>query len=259
MTLLDEITPVILTWNEELNIARTLSRLFWARDIVVVDSGSTDRTLDIVSADPRVRVFRRDFDSHAGQWGFAVCETGVATDWILRLDADYQVTEELIAELRSMTPTVDTAAFRIGFDYAIFGVELRTSLYPPNTILMRRGCFEVYDKGHTEAWRITGKVVDLTATVIHDDRKSASYFISAQSRYMTREIEALERAPEGAKAWLRRHPPLMPLAIFLYTYFGKGLFLDGRSGLYYAIQRLVAESILSLLVLEKKLSKKGRG
>lgn len=255
MTFLDQITPVILTFNEEENIARTLARLDWAHDIVVVDSGSTDRTLDISRGDPRVRVFNRAFDSHARQWGFAVHETNVATDWILRLDADYQLTNELIAELRATTPATETSAFRVGFDYAIFGIPLRTSLYPGNTILLRTGCFEVYDKGHTEAWRIAGPIIDLTQKIIHDDRKPMGRFVPAQARYMARELETLGPISAGFKVWLRRHPPLMPLAVFVYTYFFKGLFLDGRAGLFYAMQRLVAESVLSLMVLEEKIIK----
>ena len=70
--MLEDITPVILTFNEEANIGRTLERLNWARDIVVVDSFSTDATVSIASRNNRVRVFQRVFDSHALQWNFAI-------------------------------------------------------------------------------------------------------------------------------------------------------------------------------------------
>lgn len=257
MSLLDAVTPVILTYDEEPNIARTLARLEFARDIVVIDSGSTDGTLEILHADSRVRVFSRKFASHAEQWGFAVFETGIATDWILRLDADYQLTDEIIEELRQTNPSPDVAAFRIGFGYAIFGAPLRTSLYPPNTILLRRGCFSVNDKGHTEAWRVEGKIADLRSKIVHDDWKCTSRFVSSQIRYMAREIEVLDPSPNAFKTWLRRHPPLMPAATFFYAYFCKGLVLDGRAGLYYALQRLVAETILSLMLLERKIQRDG--
>ena len=253
MTMLDMITPVILTWNEQPNIARTLARLDWARDIVVVDSGSDDGTLETLRANPRVRLFNRAFDSHARQWSFAVMETGIETDWILRLDADYQVTDELIAELRESTPSADTVAYRIAFDYAIFGVPLRGSLYPANTILLRRGRFSVYDKGHTEAWVVEGTIEDMYGKVVHDDWKSTLHFVPSQVRYMTREILALEASSGSFKTWLRLHPPLMPLVIFFYSYFARGLFLNGSAGLYYSFQRLVAESILSLLLLERRI------
>ena len=92
--MLDHITPVLLTYNEEQNVSRTLSRLAWAKDIVVVDSNSTDGTLAALRKFSNVRVFNRRFDSHAGQWRYAVEDTQITTDWILRLDADYQVSDQ---------------------------------------------------------------------------------------------------------------------------------------------------------------------
>jgi glycosyltransferase involved in cell wall biosynthesis len=63
---------VLLTYNEEQNIARRLSHIRWAKDIVVVDSGSTDATLAIIAKFPNVRVFNRRFDTHANQWRYAM-------------------------------------------------------------------------------------------------------------------------------------------------------------------------------------------
>ena len=137
--MLADITPVILTFNEAPNIGRTLSRLAWARDIVVVDSGSSDDTLSILGSFAKVRLFSRAFDSHAGQWRYATLETGIATPWILRLDADYQLSDALIEELKALDPASPASAYRIAFDYAICGKRLRASLYPPNTVLFRAG------------------------------------------------------------------------------------------------------------------------
>src|ERR1700759_5854458 len=96
--MLDQITPVLLTYYEEENISRTLSHLAWAKDIVVVDSGSTDGTLPALTRFPNVRVFSRRFDTHGQQWRYAVEETSIRTNWLLRLDADYQVSNALVAE-----------------------------------------------------------------------------------------------------------------------------------------------------------------
>src|ERR1039457_5585450 len=143
--MLDHITPVLLTYNEEANIRRTLSHLTWAKDIVVVDSGSTDKTLAIVANCAQVRVFNRSFDTHGNQWRYAVQETAITTPWILRLDADYQVPESLIAELGRLDPNARVNAYSIAFDYAIFSRELTSSLYPANTILLRMGHFTIWD------------------------------------------------------------------------------------------------------------------
>jgi len=86
--MLDHITPVLLTYNEAPNIARTLSHLEWAKDIVVVDSGSTDDTVAMLGRASKVRVFGRPLDTLANQWRYAVTDTAIATPWILRLDAD---------------------------------------------------------------------------------------------------------------------------------------------------------------------------
>jgi hypothetical protein len=248
--MLEHITPVLLTFNEAANIGRTLSALGWARDIVVVDSGSTDGTLAILGAHPQVRVFHRAFDSHANQWRFATAETAIATSWIFRLDADYHVTPALRAELTKLDPDAPVAAYRIAFDYAVFGRTLRTSLYPPNTILLRQGRFSVNDRGHTEVWTIDGPVRPLSQRVVHDDRKPAAQWLHSQVHYMERELSTPRR---GLADWLRRHPPLMPLATLFYCLFVKRLFLDGRAGLFYTMQRVVAETMLSFMVIDKKL------
>ena len=252
--MLERITPVILTFNEAENIGRTLARLAWAKDVVVVDSDSTDGTRDILAKFPNVRLFNRPYVTHADKWRFAVQETGITTEWILRLDADYLMPEELVAEMARLDPAAPVAAYRIGFDYAIFGRRLVGSLYPSNTILLRQGKFAVTDRGHTEAWTIDGPVRALTARVVHDDWKTTTRWLDDQGRNMTRELDRLDRH-KGAIGWLRRHPPLAPFVVFFYCLFGKGLILNGRRGVFYALQRMVAEAVLSLIVLERAFRK----
>ena len=108
-----------------------------------------------------MRVFHREFDTHGNQWRYATQETGISTNWILRLDADYEVTEALKTELSRLDANAAVDAYRISFDYAIFGRKLISSLYPANTILLRKGKFSVADKGHTEVWTVQGPVKNL--------------------------------------------------------------------------------------------------
>jgi glycosyltransferase involved in cell wall biosynthesis len=115
--LLDRITPLILTRDEEVNIGRTLAQLGWARQVIVVDSMSTDRTVAIARQFANVRIVARSFDSHAAQWNFGVEQ--VITPWVLTLDADYFVPETFVREMASLDPPPDVAGYAANFVYAI--------------------------------------------------------------------------------------------------------------------------------------------
>lgn len=250
--MLDAITPVILTNNEAHNIGRTLTNLSWAKEIVVVDSGSTDETLQILGANSRIRLFKRPLDTHCQQWRFATQQTGIATSWILRLDADYQIPAPLVDEISRLDPDGPESAYRVAFDYAVFSRKLLATLYPPNTLLLKVGCFTVRDEGHTEAWTVEGPVGFLKEHAIHDDWKSMDEWLPRQAGYMKRELGKLHLRKTGLRDWLRMHPPLMPIAVFVYCLFGKGLLFNGKAGLLYTLQRTIAETMLALLVVEKK-------
>ena len=180
-------------------------------------------------------------------------ETGIRTPWILRLDADYQLTESLIGEIASLNHGPAISAYIAGFDYAVFSRKLRSSLYPPKPILLRQGFFSISDQGHTEGWVVRGSTANLSARIVHDDWKSMREWVIAQARYMKREQAELRFTRKGLRDWLRMHPPLMPIAVFFYCLFGKRLLLDGKAGLFYTLQRTIAESILALFVLESAL------
>src|SRR5258705_4385454 len=126
--MLDQITPLILTYNEAPNIARTLEKLRWARDIVVVDSFSNDDTAEIAKSFSSVRLHQREFDSHQNQWNFGLRETGLTTPWVLALDADYVLTDEFIAELKLLQPDTATSGYRAHFIYCIKGKRLRSGI-----------------------------------------------------------------------------------------------------------------------------------
>lgn len=253
---LRSITPVILTWNEEPNIGRTLAALAWAEDIVVVDSLSTDRTAQICRDHPHVRVVERAFDAHAAQWNFATRECAVRTDWILALDADYVVSAELVRELESLEDGADVAAYEARFVYCVAGQPLRSGVYPPVTVLFRRGRGAYAQDGHTQRLAVDGRSARLRAPILHDDRKPLARWLASQARYMALEAEKLATAPAGSLGPADRLRKLVvpaPFLMFFYAYFVKGAILDGRPGLYYALQRAAAEAILSLSLLHRKL------
>lgn len=253
--LLEQITPVILTFNEQENIGRTLDRLGWARDIVVVDSFSTDNTVGIAEIRPNVRLFQRIFDSHAQQWNYAIRETDIKTKWILALDADYILPDEFIAELAQLTPKADINGYSSAFTYCIWGKPLRATLYPPVNVLYRREKAHYVQDGHTQRVQVTGRIINLRSKILHDDRKPLSRWLQAQDRYMQLEAQHILQARVfelGAADRVRRGIPVFsPFLAFCYCYFGKGVWLNGKAGLYYALQRMLAEALLALRLIEK--------
>jgi len=241
---LADITPVILTYNEAANIGRSLERLTWAKEVVVVDSNSTDDTLAIAGRFANVRTVQRPFDTHAQQWRFAVEETGITSDGVLRLDADYMVEPALRDE--------------IAFTYCIDGRPLRASLYPALPVLFRRGRGRFEQDGHTEKLRIDGPVAKLANRLLHDDRKSLERWLQSQSRYQAQEAEKLTTRPWSALGWpdrLRRTRFLGPLAVAVHCLFVKGLIFDGAAGLLYTAQRVTADLILSMHLLRRDLGR----
>lgn len=255
--MLDQITPVILTYNEAPNIGRTLERLTWAREVVVVDSGSDDDTLDIARRFANVRVVHRPFDSHARQWTFAVQETGIATPWVLRLDADYIVPQATIDEIAGLSPGEEIGGYRVAFDYCIDGRRLRASLYPALPVLFRRERVRFVQDGHTEKALIDGRTAALAGRIDHDDRKGLDRWLASQFRYQMREVDKLCTTPWRALSWgdrVRLTRVLGPPLVLLYCLLGRGLILDGWAGWYYALQRATADMILSLLMIQRDLA-----
>lgn len=249
--MLNQITPLILTYNEAPNIERTLAQLTWARDIVVVDSGSTDNTLAIVNRFPAVRVVHREFDSFAEQCNFGL--TQIKTDWVLSLDADYLVTDELIDEIRELQPDTSTGAYLVQFKYCIEGRQLRGAAYPPRRVLYRRQGAAYENDGHAHHVRVTGETRQLSSYIVHDDRKSFDHWLGAQHRYAKLEAQKLNETNWSELGWpdrIRKLRVIAPIAMPLYCLFVKGAILDGRAGLYYAYQRMLAELMLSRNLLK---------
>lgn len=248
-------TALVLTFNEEPNIARTLGRLTSFTDVVVVDSNSTDRTREIAAGFTNVRIVQRRFTTHAEQWNFGLQQTGIDTEWVLALDADFVLTDEAVREVTSLSPPADVAGYRAAFTYCIDGRPLRSGVYPPVTVLYRRAGAHYEQDGHTQRVRIDGNVVPLAARILHDDRKPLSHWIASQVRYMKLEADKLASAPPSSLAAVDRVRQLIVLApplVFLRCLFVGGGILDGWPGLFYALQRATAEVILSLSLIERR-------
>jgi glycosyltransferase involved in cell wall biosynthesis len=255
--MLENVTPLILTYNEAPNIGRTVEQLHWARDIVVVDSFSDDDTVEIVSTFPQVRVYQRGFDSHEKQWNFGLKETGINSEWVLALDADYVLTDEFLAEVEALSPDQDVKGYRAKLVYCVDGKRLISGIYPPVSVLYRRRDASYVQDGHTHKLVLNGRVESLHTPILHDDRKSLAHWLRAQSRYTKLEADKLLSSEPENLSWtdrVRRWRIVAPPAMLFYCLFIRGGILDGWAGFYYAFQRSLAELMLSLYLLEHDLS-----
>jgi glycosyltransferase involved in cell wall biosynthesis len=251
-----QVTPIVLTFNEAPNIRRSLEKLQAFDEVVIVDSGSTDETLQIVSEFSNTRVITRTFDSHASQWNFALSAGALKTEWALALDADYILSDEFVAELDTLTPSPETMAYQITFDYCIFGRKLSATLYPPVVALYRHAHTRYIQDGHTQRAQVTGQIGELKSRVMHDDRKPLSRWLASQAKYADLEADLLLNKPAAElriQDRLRRMIIITPWLVPLYCLtVGRGL-LDGWAGIYYALQRGIAEAVLALKLIESRM------
>ncbi|HEX2123606.1 MAG TPA: glycosyltransferase family 2 protein [Thermoanaerobaculia bacterium] len=251
--MLDRVTPLILTRDEEANLERTLRQLTWASEVVIVDSFSTDATVEIARRFPNLRLFQREMDTLAGQSNFGLQQ--VRMPWVLLLDADYFVPDALVDELRALEPPPNVRGYRAAFTYAVNGRPLRASLYPARIVLLDRSYARVWQDGHAHRVLVDSDLGDLRTRIIHDDRKPFARFVERQKRYMREEAEKLRQSDPRAlntAGRIRKLVVVAPFAVAIHTLFVKGLILDGLPGLRYAWERFVAEVILSRELLRRR-------
>jgi glycosyltransferase involved in cell wall biosynthesis len=253
------ISVVILTQDEAANIERCLASVSWADDILVVDSGSTDLTRELAGR-LGARVLVRRFDNFAAQRNFALDEGRLAHDWVLHLDADETVTLELRREIEDVARNgSSTPAFRVPFRLMLMGRWLKHSgMYPGYQVRFgRRDRLRFTMVGHGQREALApDEVGTLEGDLIHDNfSKGISDWTAKHSRYARDEAQAILSGREGgglrellragdgverrrALKALSRSLPMRPAARFLYVYFLRRGFLDGRAGYRYA--RLMA-------------------
>ena len=252
------ITPLILTYNEAPNISRTLEKLTWAKRIVVIDSFSTDETLNIIQQFPQVQVYQQKFVSFADQCNFGLQQ--IDSPWVLSLDADYFLDDNVVSNIQNLNLNADTVvAYYARFKYAIFGKPVRGSMYPPRKVLYAKDRAHYVNDGHGHAVVVAGNHQTLDGFIIHDDRKSFSHWLASQDRYLKQEAEKLLKTPFNQMKWtdkLRWWIIPAPIFAFFYCLILRGGILDGKHGWHYAMQRVLAEILLSIRLTEARLNLK---
>lgn len=245
------LTALVITYNERENIARSLAALSWAERVLLIDSDSSDGTPELAKhAHNNIEVVQRAFDSFAGQCNFGL--SLIRTEWVLSIDADYVLTAALGDEIRKLAPSGDVAGYSARFRYCVFGHPLRSTLYPPRTVLYRKVAATYRDEGHGHRVLIQGEVRQLTGIIDHDDRKPLSRWVISQNSYARVESKHLRGTPDHLlpiQDRLRKRIFLAPVAMPLLLLVGRGLILDGWPGWFYVCQRTIAELLLSLRLL----------
>ncbi|MGC1462820.1 MAG: glycosyltransferase family 2 protein [Terracidiphilus sp.] len=227
------LSVVLITLNEAVNLPLTLASVRWAQEIVVVDSGSTDATVDI-ALKAGARVFEEPWKGFATQKNSAIAHA--KGEWILSLDADEEVSPELAREIQELLAGEPRqSAYRIPRLNHFLGKPLRHGGYwpDPKLRLFRCGTASFAQRPVHETMETTGSIGRLKNQLIHHCYPTLEDYIEHMNRYSTAGAQMLVdsgRAPRTVLA-LGLNALLNPAATFVYNYIFRLGFLDGREGL----------------------------
>jgi glycosyltransferase involved in cell wall biosynthesis len=253
------ISILVLTLNEEINLPRCLESVSWSDDIVVLDSGSTDRTVEIAEA-AGARVVYRKLEDWSEHQNWAVTAIPFKHRWVYYTDADEVVTPELRQELQVIARAPDTAAvaYRVRFKNQFMGRWLRwSSLYPTWVLRFFRPEKVRWERKVNPVPVVDGPEGRLAGHFLHYSfNKGLNAWFEKHNRYSWQEAQEAIRSLQSGQLSMadllssdtvrRRRAlkelswrmPFRPLLRFLYMYFLRLGFLDGWAGLTYC--RLIA-------------------
>jgi glycosyltransferase involved in cell wall biosynthesis len=224
------ISVTLITLNEERNIARALESVRWADDVVVVDSGSTDRTLEIAKASG-ARVFQNAWKGYGQQKNFAQAQA--RHDWVLNIDADEVVPAELAREIQARVQSAETRPAVRGFSIPrltwYLGRWIRHGGWYPNYLVRladRRHARWTEPNVH-EALEVQGETEKLEHPLHHYAFSGISDQVQTNLRYSRQgylDLVGRGRKPSPMRLVLK------PIGKFFETYLIKKGFLDGRAG-----------------------------
>jgi len=242
------LSVVIITLNEEANIGRTLASVQplvadGKGEVIVVDSGSTDRTVEIAKSFG-AKIFIEDWKGYAAQKNSAIDKA--SGNWVLSLDADEELEHELadevmtIGEARSRGGIASPVGFSIPRKNFFLGRWIKHGgFWPdPKLRLFRKGaaCFEKR-LVHEDAKLIDGICGRLKHSLLHYSYPTLTAYIDHMNRYSS--LGAEMAVANGRRGFSVFNIVLRPLATFIYNYFFRLGFLDGREGLLLHIYHTV--------------------
>jgi len=266
------ISVVILTLNEAANLPRCLESICWCDDILVVDSGSTDYTIEIAGG-AGAQVLTRAFDTFANQRNYAMEEGALRHPWVLHLDADEVVTPELREELLELAEAKEERypVYRVPSRLIFMGQWLRYSgMYPAYQVRFgRREKLRFVDHGHGQRESLPSNQVGTVLSPLdhYNFSKGINDWFSRHLRYARGEAmqglaerleelhlgELLARDPTTRRRTLKRlanRLPFRPALRFFYAYVVRRGFLDGRAGFRYARMLGIYQYFIDLNTIE---------
>lgn len=271
------VSVLILTLNEEVNLADCLASCAWSDDIVVFDSLSSDRTVDI-ARERGARVVQRPFDNYAAQRNAALGTVTYKHPWVLMVDADERVPADLAAEIAAAVARAgdEVALFRMRRKDYFLGKWLRRSSGYPSWFgrLARVGRVRV-EREVNEEYIADGRIGHLQAHLHHYPfNRGIAYWIERHNRYSTMEAAAkmsLERGRIALGGLVNGDPidrrrtlkqllylvPFRPQIVFFYLYIVRLGILDGRAGFYFSRMRATYELLIDLKVIENRRRQRG--
>lgn len=253
------VSVVILTYNSERTVGATIeAALAVSDDIHVVDSYSTDGTLDILRSRP-VKVVQHPFENYARQRNWAMRELSLRYPWELHLDADERLSAELVREIRTRLdePAEAVEGYFVPRWVCFLGRVLRHGGLCPtwHMRLFRRGKGKCEDRLYDQHFYVRGVTERLRGPLIDDIRLDLSEWTVRHNRWADAEVRELRQPGEGERVpgdWLGnpvekkralrgsyyRLPLLLrPFLLFGYRYVLRGGFLDGIEGfIFYVLQ-----------------------
>ncbi len=231
------LSVVLITLNEVANLPRTLKSVAWAHEIVVVDSGSTDGTVE-AARKAGARVFEEPWKGFAGQKNSAIAHA--TADWVLSLDADEEVSAELAREIQDLLKGEPALiAYRVPRLNHFLGRALKHGGYwpDPKLRLFRRGSARFAQRPVHETMELIGEnhgaVGQLRGHLIHHNYATLDEYIEHMNRYSSAGARMLvdEGRGGGGPVALVWNAVVNPAATFVYNYIFRLGFLDGREGL----------------------------
>ncbi|MBN1880486.1 glycosyltransferase family 2 protein [bacterium] len=247
------ITVLIPCFNEELNIRDCLDRVLWADEILLVDSFSTDRTLDIAREYP-VSILQHEYINSAAQKNWAIPQA--KHDWVLIVDSDERVSPELREEIHALFDGVPSKdGYWIRRKNYLLGRQVRHSGWGNDRVLrLFRKDLGRYQRKRVHAQVDLQNVGELNAYLLHYSINSVSQWLEKINRYTT--WKSQDKFESGFRAPLLQGL-IRPELRFIRDYFVKLGFLDGFSGFLIAVMSGMAEFLMSVKVLSLGIKSRG--